>query len=681
MATTLEELFRTKVIAEGPNAGKTAEVAYAIRNSKDLSIGSSNYLLKKINENKNPSLLGGIVNGFDFIGKINERRKKYSNPYSESFVEQDQVGLKQFSILTRPTIYGGDIFRIVNGRTRTVSFQKRHTNQNISGGLGDKIGDAVANVAGDYLNNIFAGKKGKDALPPAPDLVALGTELAISATDSIKGALFPMPMIPSKVAEELNKRGLKEKSNIGNKKPKDTLLFAHEYNRNKALIQLANSAKVPNAIQNILKSNTNALSQSKDFLIGTATSLVKSLISKGVSKLVTKGVNALVGKKINKNKSNLTGFSQEDGRPFTPWSSTTPYSKASEFDELKPLDKQFGLKAAGLRRRAEYLQATGAKLPPKTIQKSRSELVQNYETGGFEEEIITENVDNPDYGKELLQLINQEDSNPALSPNGPDTLFTRRGMSSRGDVLNLSTNITYPGETAVTSDNPDKTFDDFDTIPLKFYSIALNRTVQFRCTVAELAETFSPEWEPNKFLGNPFPFYTYSGVERTLTFSFKIFSLSLVEHQNAWQRLNFLGGLTMPQDFKGSVGAVAPPLIKFTLGDMYKGKDAIIDSLTFTVDTDTPWEIGLNKKLLNSKPIQFPGVAGFLNVVDPEVDGEGFKLPMIINAEVSLKFLESRATMGKLYSYGYNTEGVDWNAPMAKTANGLVSVRPDEFKL
>ncbi len=680
MATTIEELFKTKVISEGPNAGKTAEVAYAIRNSKDLPIGSSNFLLKKINQTQKNGLIGDIINGFDFIEKINERRKKYSDAYSESFVEQDQVGLKQFSVLTRPTIYGGDIFRIVNGRTRTVSFQKRHTNQNISGGLGDKIGDAVANVAGDYLNNIFAGKKGKDALPPKPDLVALGTELAISATDSIKGALFPMPMIPSKVAEELNSRGLKEKSSIGNKKPKDTLLFAHEYNRNKALLQLASSGKVPNAIQNILKSNTNALSQSKDFLIGTATSIVKSFISKGVSKLITKGVNALLSKKINKNKSAQTGFSQQEGRPFTPWSSTTPYSKAAELDELKPLDKQIGLKAMGIRRRAEYLKASGAKLPPKTLPKKvGTNYIPNEGTGGIDEVDIIEDVDNPDYGKELMELINKEDVNPALKLTNENTLFSRRGMSTKGDVLNLSSNITYAGETAVTADNPDKTFDDFDTIPLKFYSIALDRTVQFRCTVSELSETFSPEWEPNKFLGNPFPFYTYSGIERSLTFSFKIFSLNLVEHQNAWQRLNALAGLTMPQDFKGQVGAVAPPIIKFTLGDMYKGREAVIDSLTFTVDVDTPWEIGLNKKLLNSKPIQFPGLAGNISVVDPDISGEGFKLPMIINAEVSLKFLESRGTMGKLYSYGYITEGVDWGSPMAMTPNGAVSVKPDTF--
>jgi hypothetical protein len=100
---TLEELFKNKVITEGPNTGKTAEDAYSIRNSKDLPVQSSNFLLRAINKNTNPSLLGGVINSFDFIGKINERRKKFSVREGESFVEQEQVGLQQFAI-TQPNI-------------------------------------------------------------------------------------------------------------------------------------------------------------------------------------------------------------------------------------------------------------------------------------------------------------------------------------------------------------------------------------------------------------------------------------------------------------------------------------------------------------------------------------------------------------------------------------------------
>jgi len=38
---------------------------------------------------------------------------------------------------------------------------------------------------------------------------------------------------------------------------------------------------------------------------------------------------------------------------------------------------------------------------------------------------------------------------------------------------------------------------------------------------------------------------------------------------NVWKKLDFLGKLTMPQEFKGASGAVVPPIIKFTLGDLY----------------------------------------------------------------------------------------------------------------
>jgi len=236
---TLEELFKNKVITEGPNTGKTAEDAYAIRNSKDLPIQSSNFLLRAINKNTNPSLLGGVIKSFDFIGKINERRKKFSVTEGESFVEQEQVGLQQFAITARPLIYGGDIFRILNKRTTSLSYikQKANLNNGLSG-ITDTIANAAGNMANDYINNLFAGKKGKDARPPAPDITALGTQLAVNVAGGLLGSVLPMPMVPSKVAEELQTRG---KAGSGNKATN----FNREYNRDKAITTLANSSKVP----------------------------------------------------------------------------------------------------------------------------------------------------------------------------------------------------------------------------------------------------------------------------------------------------------------------------------------------------------------------------------------------------------------------------------------------------
>jgi hypothetical protein len=170
--------------------------------------------------------------------------------------------------------------------------------------------------------------------------------------------------------------------------------------------------------------------------------------------------------------------------------------------------------------------------------------------------------------------------------------------------------------------------DALDVAPLKFKSIAGGKTVQFRPTISGLSETLSPSWDSNKFVGNPFSYHTYSGIERSISFNFKVFSLNLDEHKIAWDKLNFLTGLVYPQYYFDN-SAVAPPFIQFTLGDLYKNKYSFIDSLSYTFDDSTPWEI----------------------------DEKNFRLPMVIDVAVGLKFLESRGnTSGKkFYSFDVTT--------------------------
>ena len=626
---TLIELFNNRVITEGPNAGKTAEDAYAIRNSKDLPIQSSNFLLRAINKNTNPSLLGGVIRSFDFIGKINERRRRFSVTEGESFVEQEQVGLQQFAITARPLIYGGDIFRILNKRTTSLSYIKQRANLN-NGlfGITDTIANTAGNMANDYINNLFAGKKGKDALPPAPDLTAVGTQLAVNAADRLLGSILPMPMVPSKVAEELQSRG---KATSGNKAND----FNREYNRDKAIITLANSSKVPGFFANLLKENKNLLSQSGGVIQSTVAGIASGLIKSGVRSLVTAGIKAVTKKKIAANKLQAAGGVPGKtplGKEDTPWSSYNPYGKSADYEITRPLSEQTTLKAIFLQRVAEELKADpNIKLPASTPATPQAQA-----------------------DDALLNFINKEpggtSSKQRVLANSRDK---KRGISTKGDVINLSDDAIYSG-VEVTDVGTNTSFDNFDFIALKFYSVGLDQTVQFRCTVTDFTETFTPSWESHKFIGNPFPFYTYDSIERTCTFSFKVFSLNLVEHMNVWKKLDFLGKLTMPQEFKGASGAVVPPIIKFTLGDLYVAKPAIIDNLSFAINQDSPWEIGLNEKIANgTQMLPIPNIGGYTAFVDSTLTSANHKLPMIMDIEVSLKFLESRQTIESSNLYGY----------------------------
>jgi hypothetical protein len=184
--------------------------------------------------------------------------------------------------------------------------------------------------------------------------------------------------------------------------------------------------------------------------------------------------------------------------------------------------------------------------------------------------------------------------------------------------------------------NPNEFLDDLDFIPLKFYTLGKgtkikdNSVVQFRATISGLSETFRPSWESNKFIGNPFNYYTYTGIERSVTFKFKVYSLSAAEHIAAWQRLKFLASLVYPADYSGTAGYVLPPFIKFTLGDMYEKKEGFIETLTYTIDDNSPWEVGMN------------GLAGNGNTLIPGSNiMKNYKLPTFIDVDITIKFVEN----------------------------------------
>jgi hypothetical protein len=181
-----------------------------------------------------------------------------------------------------------------------------------------------------------------------------------------------------------------------------------------------------------------------------------------------------------------------------------------------------------------------------------------------------------------------------------------------------------------------------DFVTLKFYSVAKGASVNFRATITGLTETFAPSWEASKFIGNPFSFHTYSGIERTIQFNFKVYSLSANEHTAAWERINFLASLVYAQEYVGG-NSVVPPFLKFTLGDMFRSRDCFIDSLIYTIDDNNVWETGFDDKGSNDDGSSTDYIA------------RDYKLPRIIDVGVTLKFVESKSNTFEKNLYGFDS--------------------------
>jgi hypothetical protein len=226
-----------------------------------------------------------------------------------------------------------------------------------------------------------------------------------------------------------------------------------------------------------------------------------------------------------------------------------------------------------------------------------------------------------------------------------DFIEKRRGMYQTYDIINSE--AIFDGETKTLGDGT--TLDEKDFVPLKFTSIHRNKTAQFRATITGLTETLSPSWSGNKFVGSPFSYYTYDGIERSVSFNFKVYSLNANEHKIAWDKINFLNSLVYPQGYYDS-SAVVPPFIKFTLGDMYSKKMGFIESLSHTFDDNTPWNITDKES-----PIGL-AAAGTITGADSEIDMKGYRLPMMADVAVTIKFLESRSNSSARRFYSFNPQ-------------------------
>jgi hypothetical protein len=183
----------------------------------------------------------------------------------------------------------------------------------------------------------------------------------------------------------------------------------------------------------------------------------------------------------------------------------------------------------------------------------------------------------------------------------------------KGDAKNLI------GPTDANNEFTEK-ISETDYVPLKFTSVATNTMIIFRGTITGLSEQFSPSWDSSRFIGAPFNFYTYQSIERTVQFSFKVFSLTAAEHKVCWEKLGYLSSLCYPQDYMSATGAVSAPFLKFTLGDMYRNKECFIENMSYNIDDNYPWEVGLNGK-----------------------DLQNYRLPTIVEVTITLKFVEAKS--------------------------------------
>jgi hypothetical protein len=164
---------------------------------------------------------------------------------------------------------------------------------------------------------------------------------------------------------------------------------------------------------------------------------------------------------------------------------------------------------------------------------------------------------------------------------------------------------------------------------IKIHVLGEPKAMFFNATISGLNETVSPEIQDYKFLGSPFKVYTYGGVERNLTFDFKLYYYDRASKQSLVEKLEYLTKLAYPfrelvqTKYSNSIsldsGQVmfAPNFIRLSIKSLYSDILGIVDTLSFSVDDTTAW------------------------TTSTTADGAIELLPNVINVQFGMKIIES----------------------------------------
>jgi hypothetical protein len=603
---TLLELFRTQNI----QAGVTAEVVYDVRDSKRIPVTSINPLIQQTG-----------------VRALNFTRNRFSERLSETLLEQELTGVRVLRAASEPVLYGTEIVRISTRTTNILDDMKASTGGTGSDGLigglinrAEKVGTKVLSKLGIELpqllipTRIALNDKFKKGLEPDTPITL--AEIKKDGAGSLVGRFLAQNIngTPSQIGRSLTNSVIKGAKNSVRK-----LLFGTRKEggqniaeKNDAIFQLFDS-KTPYTKyldeRNPEILGRKDLSSYMEAAIINAERVARVQLRKKPT-TYTQNLNwreeAEVGRNDLSSELALRQESIDDGTfggSVYEDKSSLPGSmpvgpggiKVPTFPSKLRSNKYFWRENGNGSRYSELHRVVTQ--PNQAV--AEPGLIAAYENG----------LQYPynDFGKVVLpeQLYRNKSLTDGTNLAGPNSTITSKyGMQNGSDAVNL---------TEVGQQNPDADF-----VFLKIGNI------QFRATITSLTETFSPSWDSNKFIGNPYNYYTYSGIERSLSFNFKVYSLSCEEHNIAWDKLETLAKKVYPQ---GRLAyGVKPPIINFTMSNLYKSRTVFIDSLSYTTDDNTPWTIS-----------------------------DGMTAPQIIDVAISLKFIEVNGSEGDIYDLARDT--------------------------
>jgi hypothetical protein len=121
------------------------------------------------------------------------------------------------------------------------------------------------------------------------------------------------------------------------------------------------------------------------------------------------------------------------------------------------------------------------------------------------------------------------------------------------------------------------------------------KNMHFRAFIDSFSDSYDANWSSIEYMGRAEKLYKYKGFGRKISMAFTVVAQSREEITAMYDKLNYLASSLAPEYLDSlSSGYMAGNIAYITLGEYIYDQPGIINSLTFDIPEESPWEIGIN---------------------------------------------------------------------------------------
>ena len=320
------------------------------------------------------------------------------------------------------------------------------------------------------------------------------------------------------------------------------------------------------------------------------------------------------------------------------------------------------------------------------LQKNRTQALRaiftNPKIVDFEKNNLTNRFGFGDHGKPGLYRDNPTRTHrSSVGINGEEVKNPRKFIGDRIQLIDFKREVDTENKDKIYElDGKNKYgFDGAEDL-IEFYVTGprrKDRAIVFRATINDIQDNFTPSYNTINYLGRADPIYLYSSFERSVSVSFQIAVTSRDELRSRWRSINALAAYTAPEYLAN--GRMRSPLMKLTLGHMFRQTPVFISNLSYTFDnSEITWE---------TAKLEFDGIRtpqtsqekeafGLTGKDDPGGAGV-LQLPKFINVRMELKIIGNYRPQLNGDSDGSPDMGIMYN--LYDTNDGVLPTKEDGY--